>query len=397
MNAPPGKSLIRWLGLHRATFDAHGSADTAGSDESPSLDDVARRQLLEDIASFLLDNGMAISDANLAIACSAFSGKNHRIARRIRARQAEGGPITQEWLDGLGEGDDTAARKQQYEELVARLQSGLETFAATTKSARTAQSGFQADLEREVSAISSADATSLALAGLANIAQTMLERTRQVEKEMSRSEQEVVALRKSLAQARREAEIDHLTGLPNRRAFEDVLAREYREAQDAAEPLSLAICDIDHFKRINDAHGHEAGDRVIHAIGQVLACISNEKCHVARHGGEEFVVLFRGLAPPEAQARLDGARTELSGRNFINRRTHQPIGCITFSAGVADVFGHPDCRAALEAADEALFRAKAEGRNRILIASSDAVAGPVDLAGKPGYAARKAARNSAGR
>jgi diguanylate cyclase len=71
------------------------------------------------------------------------------------------------------------------------------------------------------------------------------------------------------------------------------LEREYREAQREIDALSVALCDIDHFKRINDVHGHDAGDREIQAIGVVLARISDEKCHVARHGGEEFVVLFR--------------------------------------------------------------------------------------------------------
>src|SRR3546814_10453846 len=90
---------------------------------------------------------------------------------------------------------------------------------------------------------------------------------------------------RSLEQARREAEIDHMTGLPNRRAFETVLEREYRDARASFDPLTVAFCDIDHFKRINDTHGHDAGDRVIRLIAEMLATISDDNCHVARHGG----------------------------------------------------------------------------------------------------------------
>ena len=127
----------------------------------------------------------------------------------------------------------------------------------------------------------------------------------------------------------------------------------------------MAFCDIDRFKLVNDTHGHDTGDRVIQSVAEVLARISNENCHVARHGGEEFVLLFRGLTVAQSAAILDQAREGLAQRNFINRATDQPIGQVTFSGGIADVFDFPDTREALRAADKALYRAKNEGRNRI--------------------------------
>lgn len=88
----------------------------------------------------------------------------------------------------------------------------------------------------------------LLLSSLADLAKAMLERTRKLETDMRRSEEEAKALRRSLEQARREAEIDHMTGLPNRRAFEAVLEREYRDARSSLDPLAVAFCDIDHFR-----------------------------------------------------------------------------------------------------------------------------------------------------
>jgi diguanylate cyclase len=79
-------------------------------------------------------------------------------------------------------------------------------------------------------------------------------------------------------------------------------------------------------------------------------------------------MLFRGLTKREAQQRLDEAREAMAARNFVNRATDEPIGKITFSGGVADVFAFPDTRTALRAADEALYRAKEQGRNRIELA-----------------------------
>src|SRR3546814_13926373 len=97
-----------------------------------------------------------------------------------------------------------------------------------------------------------------------------------------------LALRRSLERAKRDAELDYLTGLPNRRAFKLLLDRHHKEARAALEPLSVAFCDIDEFKKVNDLHGTEAGDRVIKAIADTLERLSNDPCHVARHGGQEF-------------------------------------------------------------------------------------------------------------
>ena len=145
-----------------------------------------------------------------------------------------------------------------------------------------------------------------------------------------------------------------------------MLERENASAIEAGEPMSVAICDIDHFKRVNDTHGHEAGDRVIRAVAQTLAKISNDKCHVARHGGEEFVILFRGKTIEEAWTLLDETRKAMAERRLVNRATDMPFGRITFSGGVADVFAHTTPRDALKAADDALYAAKAAGRNCIV-------------------------------
>jgi hypothetical protein len=98
------------------------------------------------------------------------------------------------------------------------------------------------------------------------------------------------------------------------------------------QPPHLAFCDIDDFKRINDSHGHEAGDRVIQAIAQILQRMSGEKCHVARHGGEEFVLIFRDKTPVQVHDLLDEARERLARRNFINRQSEREIGALPFRA-----------------------------------------------------------------
>lgn len=347
------------------------SSDATGSAES--LGKAERRALLDRIGEFLLENNLNVTAANLAVAHAAFSGADLDLARRIAERKLAREPILQSWLDRFAPASEAPEanpdQQAELDRLMGRLDSSIASFSDATNRARGTTGAYGDSLQQHVGQMDANSGTSEVLSSLVGIARAMLDRTREIESEMKRSSEEADSLRQSLERARRDAEIDHLTGLPNRRAFEGVLESQYREAQQEIDLLSLAICDIDHFKKVNDNHGHETGDRVIQAIGQVLARISDDRCHVARHGGEEFVMLFRGRSVDEASAMLDEARTQLADRHFINRQTDEPIGRITFSGGVANVFAYADPREALRAADDALYKAKSEGRNRICAAT----------------------------
>lgn len=351
---------------HPETADTESAVgDTAGK--------AGRRALLDQISEFLLAHDLDISTENLDLARRAFSGEDLSLAARLSERQLSGERIDQTWLieaagGGGSDHDEDEQQRAELERLMGRLDTSIASFSAATSKAQGTTAAYGESLEAHVGQIGKIDPTGEMITSLAGIAKAMLDRTREIEQEMKKSNEEANKLRQSLDRARRDAEIDHLTGLPNRRAFEAVYDVNYRAAQAEIDNLSVAFVDIDRFKSVNDTHGHETGDRVIQAVSEVLTRISNEHCHVARHGGEEFVVLFRGKTVAEAVVILDQAREQLAARNFINRTTDEPIGRITFSGGVADVFSYADPRQALKAADQALYRAKAEGRNRICLA-----------------------------
>jgi len=353
MSQPTARERLRGL----VAGSVVGLANRA---EAPPQDTDAR--LMDEISGFLLGNGLAVTARNLLLAHAAFSGEDLKLARRIIERISQGTPVTQEWLDGETPAEDPGVSVKR---LTGALEQSIEGFTATTRSARDTAASYNNALEQQVSMASTASGPADMQRVMA-MAQTMLERTRQLEQEMEAREAEATDLKARLARAQRDADIDHLTGLPNRRAFEALFEKHYREAQLEIDRLCVAICDIDHFKRINDTHGHDTGDRVIRAIADTLSRITDDKCHVARHGGEEFVMLFRGLSKAEAREKLDAVRENFSQRRFVNRVTDTPIGQITFSGGVADVFAYTDPRQALKAADEALYLAKEQGRNCIL-------------------------------
>lgn len=364
-----GSRFFRLFGNGKGADGASPSSAGQGADVTPnSLANplnAAQAMLMQDISDFLLGNGLVVSASNLLAAHAAHSGEDPAFARKLLDRRSAGLPITQDWLDQNRTADGL---QESVKKIVGALEASLESFSQTTRSAHAAAESYNSQIAQQVSsAPTSADPANM-VAALEAIAQEMIARGSDFASEMKRSESETQALRKELEKARHDADVDHLTGLPNRRAFEGLLDHHFREARQESENLCVAFCDIDHFKRVNDTHGHDTGDRVIRAIAETLARITNDNCHVARQGGEEFVMLFRGKTPQEAFDKLDAVRENFGSRNFVNRATEEPIGQITFSGGIADVFAFANPRDALKAADQALYRAKEEGRNRIMLA-----------------------------
>lgn len=365
------RGILRWLGLGATPRDeetAKSEMEQAGPDPAESDDPRERRrkQLLIDIGRFLTTHRLEVNSFTLAIAHDVLTGADPKLACLLEERVISRQPVSMHWLEdacrSCGRNDGMA----KLDALMAKLEHSIQDFGQTTLAAKSAASDYNSALEQHVNELEQVSKAGIVITELANIARMMLDRTREIEKEMNRSEMQTRALQRSLEEARRSAELDHLTGLPNRRAFDNVLERETETAADGHEPLCVAICDIDNFKRVNDTHGHEAGDRVIRAVAQTLAKISSETCHVARHGGEEFVILFRGKSIDEAWEILDGARETMAERRLVNRATDIPFGRITFSGGIADIFAYSNPRDAMKAADDALYAAKAGGRNLIV-------------------------------
>ena len=365
----PAGSLLGWLGFGARLHEnpQRGEAEPL----APDRRDAVQQRQLDDVSRFLSTHQLTVSAATLATAWNYLSGADSQLVRAIDRQIQARRSVTAEWLDETIDRPQRNEENAQLADLMQRLESSIDEFGKTSREAHTATSAYHSALEGHVGELEQVTKAGEVISDLANIAKVMLRRTREIEKQMLRSEAQTRALKRRLDEARRSADEDHLTGLPNRRAFETVLDEQYRLARAASEVLCVAFCDIDHFKRVNDEHGHDAGDRVLKLVADGLAKISNDRCHVARHGGEEFVMLFRGEQPDEVLHKLDQLRAELADRRLVNRANEMPFGQITFSAGIAEVSSVCDPRSALKAADVALYRAKQEGRNRILIAATN--------------------------
>ena len=184
---------------------------------------------------------------------------------------------------------------------------------------------------------------------------------------MKQIDQQHQQLKISEAKLREESVRDVLTGLFNRRYLEETLAREVKRAAREAYSLGVIMIDIDHFKKINDTHGHAAGDAFLKELGKFLKEQIRQYDIACRFGGEEFVLMLPEISLDLAKERAESMR-EKAKRLRVQYKDHT-LDPVTISLGVAVFPEHGSTgEAVLKAADEALYKAKREGRDRVVAA-----------------------------
>ncbi|TAL14716.1 MAG: GGDEF domain-containing protein [Aquabacterium sp.] len=154
---------------------------------------------------------------------------------------------------------------------------------------------------------------------------------------------------------------DPLTGLPNRQHLQELIERECKRLERSGQPFSLALADLDHFKRINDRHGHANGDEVLRNFAAAACAVLRETDMIGRWGGEEFLVLMPETTLPAATNGLERLRAHLARKPMVHAL---PELSVTFSAGISVHRLGGDLERTLERADRALYAAKAGGRDR---------------------------------
>ena len=171
-------------------------------------------------------------------------------------------------------------------------------------------------------------------------------------------------LEEALGKIEHLARIDHLTDLPNRRSVMERLKSEISRSRRYKSPLSLFILDIDHFKKVNDTHGHQEGDRVLHRCGEIMNNTHREADFIGRYGGEEFICIMPEIGIENARESAERLRRSIENEPFP-LKSGKNIQ-ITISIGVSQFHHEHDHQEALLArADEALYEAKENGRNRV--------------------------------
>ena len=188
---------------------------------------------------------------------------------------------------------------------------------------------------------------------------------RMLQSRLSSSRHEITELQTNLETLRTESLTDSLTGLANRKCFDESLNRLLCEKPPASVHASLLMIDVDHFKAINDRHGHPVGDQVLRLIGQSISQSLKQRCTAFRYGGEEFAVILPETAERQAIKIADQIRADVTAKELVKRSTGERIGRMTVSIGVAYQQPGDTVESLIELADAGLYEAKRTGRNKV--------------------------------
>jgi diguanylate cyclase len=249
---------------------------------------------------------------------------------------------------------DERAASRKLQDDVMREMNDLETSAASATDINQLKDTVKSQLGNIRQVIDHYQQTDRAQQELAEQLQTLGAKIKTMEVEAEKN-------RTILETHRQKALHDPLTELPNREAYNERASAEVQRWQRYGRPLTIAIFDIDHFKRINDTYGHQAGDRVIKVIGRSIAKRLREVDFFCRYGGEEFVALMPETDGATALAVLESVRDAIANAAFNYK--DQPMS-ITMSVGLSEFKTNDTLESAFERADQALYGAKSAGRNR---------------------------------
>ncbi|WP_439500041.1 GGDEF domain-containing protein [Bosea sp. (in: a-proteobacteria)] len=189
-------------------------------------------------------------------------------------------------------------------------------------------------------------------------------RKTQLESQLRDSSNEIRHLREALESTRAEALTDPLTGLANRRHFEEMLQKTIDQSTLRREPFALVMADIDFFKTFNDAHGHLTGDQVLRLVARTMKDKFKDKAVISRFGGEEFAIILPEADIVAGKFGAETVRQALLTRELIKRSTNENLGRITISLGVSAYRRGDTAGSIVDRADQALMQAKRDGRNR---------------------------------
>jgi diguanylate cyclase len=180
------------------------------------------------------------------------------------------------------------------------------------------------------------------------------------------SKQQVAMLKKDLDAVRNESLTDRLTGIANRKHFEERLALELNAAEASGDCFCLLIGDIDFFKKFNDSFGHQTGDQVLCLVGQALKSGLRGRDLAARYGGEEFAIILPETTLDAGVAVGNNIRATVNSKELVRKSTGENLGNITMSFGVSQYRQGETADNLIERADACLYAAKHAGRNKVV-------------------------------
>lgn len=321
----------------------------------------------------LARHNLSANPVNYTVWYDAVSGKNLKLKKALDQLIASGQPLTNKKLQALYQKFVTDGDRLVIARLLTKVNLMLREITSHVLETEGDLAGHGQSLGSLADELEKIDDYE----GVRRIVDKMLAETRSIMKSGSRlqnrmkvSSEDLRQLQKELEVSQRQAMTDTLTGLANRRGLEKRMELERIRARQNNSPFSVILLDIDWFKRINDEFGHLVGDSMLKGIAGILRSQTRKNDLVARFGGEEFLVLLPETDAQGARAVAEKVRAVLSQKEWKIKESGKKIGQVTASMGIALYHPEEPDNNVVQRADEALYQAKAQGRDRVVVQPS---------------------------
>lgn len=324
---------------------------------------------LKQIVPLLAQHNVAANPINYALWYDYVAGQNTALNEAIDSIIADHGYFGRDVCVGLYRTHVCPDASESFENINQQLNAVIkiasDSISQTRQQAVASNDNFKRKSE-SLETVSTSEDVRHVLEEIIQETQTLSETTAAMQVKLNQANVELEQLRQELAQTRKLSYTDGLTGLLNRRAFDDKLAELI--GQPAGETY-LAMLDIDHFKRVNDTYGHAIGDNVIKFVASLMTKHAEAHHHVARYGGEELGIIMPNTSGKQAVDIAETIRKTMEASRLKRKENSQLLDRITLSIGIAKMEQGDDAETLLVRADRALYQAKESGRNRVVHAN----------------------------
>jgi diguanylate cyclase len=320
----------------------------------------------------------AASPRNYEVWYTYATGYNPQLNQIINDLLQQNGKVTEADLDQIYEAQFSPSRQmRKIDEVGTHVKDEIDQVMAMIEAAAGSATSYTeslAGVTQQLGDTKDREGLRAIVESLVQTAKEMEHTNHVLEERLNASKQEINQLQQNLETVRHESLTDPLTTLANRKFFDQALGKAIAEAAAKREPMALMMTDIDHFKKFNDSFGHQTGDQVLRLVAMSVKNNVKGQDIAARYGGEEFAVVLPNTVLRSATTVAEHIRRAVMTKQLMKRSTHEQLGRITISIGVAALREGDTAQSLIGRADACLYAAKRVGRNRV-IAESDPEAG----------------------
>jgi diguanylate cyclase len=322
-------------------------------------------------ADRLIRDGLTPTPNNYAVYYYYFAGTNPALKTAVDGILAHENALSQTHCDELflrylgieAEQKAISHTNTVIEQEITRVLGAIDQAASGTSQFTESLDNFSGQLN----STASLEGIREAVTKIVTETRTITQQNERLATQLSEATQQLVEVRQNLDQVHKESQIDALTEVGNRKFFEKEISYALAEARDNAQPLTLLMVDIDHFKKFNDSYGHLVGDQVLRLVAHTLVENLKGRDVIARYGGEEFVILLPQTKVNDAEKVANQLRASLATKSIKRRSTNETLGSISISIGASEFCAGEDKDSFIARADGALYKAKQTGRNKVVL------------------------------